>query len=412
VTIYHFAHSVSRHIFSLQRGELTICATPHAHISISEGKSLVSHAGSYDVQKETVGVAALPKQQSFLRRYRAIFIAGGPILIAGAAAFFILTSGKFQSTDNAYVQMAKAPVSASVGGRVTAVMVHENQRVQAGQPLFTLDAQDFVAEADQARAQLAQAELQVKSLRAAYQRAQAAVVAAQQTVDYTTREQARQKELVAAGVSSQQQLDEATHAAQNATSSLATARAEEAAALANLDGDPNAPVEEQPSVMAAQARLKKAEINQSYTTVSAPVAGIVTRVQQLQVGGYVNPSQTVFWLMSGEPWVEANFKEDQLAKMKIGQPVEIKVDAFPGQVLSGHVASFSPGTGSIFSALPAQNATGNWVKVTQRLPVEIAFDKAPPAMAGRSGLSAHVKVDVRGPGAQPAPAPQPGSAPK
>jgi membrane fusion protein (multidrug efflux system) len=238
------------------------------------------------------------------------------------------------------------------------------------------------------------------------------VTQARQSLDYARRELARQKDLLAAGVVAQQAVDEAQHALENAQSALTIANAGANAALANLDGDPNAPIDQQPSVMAAQARLKKAEINQSYTTVSAPVAGIVTRVQQLQVGGYVNPSQTVFWLMSGEPWVEANFKEDQLAKMKIGQPVEIKVDAFPGQVLSGHVASFSPGTGSIFSALPAQNATGNWVKVTQRLPVEIAFDKAPPAMAGRSGLSAHVKVDVRGPGAQPAPAPQPGSAPK
>src|SRR5262249_12356791 len=111
----------------------------------------------------------------------------------------------------------------------------------------------------------------------------------------------------------------------------------------------------------------------------------------------------VFWLMSGQPWVEANLKEDQLAHMKVGQPVDITVDAYPGEVLKGHVASFSPGTGSTFSPLPAQNATGNWVKVTQRLPVEIAFDKAPPDMAGRAGLSAHVKIDVRAP-SSPAPA--------
>ncbi len=357
----------------------------------------MSHDGSFDVQKETVGIAALPKQQSFLRRFRVFFIALGPIAILAIAAYFVVTGGRFQSTDNAYVQMAKAPVSASVGGRVTAVMVKENQKVEAGQPLFRIDAQDFSAELDQANAQLAQAELQVRSLRAAYQRAEASVVMAQQTLAYASTEQARQKELVGAGVASQQQLDEATHAVQNATSALATARAEAAAALANLNGDPAAPIEQQPSVMAAQARVDRAQINKNYTEVKAPVAGIVTRVQQLQVGGYVNPSQTVFWLMSGEPWVEANFKEDQLAKMKIGQPVDIKVDAFPGKVLKGHVASFSPGTGATFSPLPAQNATGNWVKVAQRLPVEIAFDEAPPEMAGRSGLSATVTVDVREP---------------
>ena len=103
----------------------------------------------------------------------------------------------------------------------------------------------------------------------------------------------------------------------------------------------------------------------------------------------------MFWLISGVPWVEANFKEDQLGKMRIGQPAKIKIDAYPDQVFDGHVASFSPGTGAAFSALPAQNATGNWVKVVQRLPVQIAFDKPPPDMAGRIGLSAVVKVDVR-----------------
>ena len=131
----------------------------------------------------------------------------------------------------------------------------------------------------------------------------------------------------------------------------------------------------------------------------APADGIVTRVDQLPVGTYLNASQTGFWLLSGEPWIEANFKEDQLAHMKVGQPVTIKIDAYP-EALKGHVASFSPGTGQAFSALPAQNATGNWVKVVQRLPVRIAFDKTPPDMAGRAGLSAKVTVDVRAPGAR------------
>jgi membrane fusion protein (multidrug efflux system) len=147
--------------------------------------------------------------------------------------------------------------------------------------------------------------------------------------------------------------------------------------------------------MEALAQVSKAQLDKSYTVVVAPKDGIVTRVQQLQVGGYVNPSQTVFWLIAGVPWVEANFKENQIGKMKVGQPATIKVDAYSGKALTGRVASFSPGTGSAFSALPAQNATGNWVKVVQRLPVQIAFDQPPPDMAARVGLSAGVKVDVR-----------------
>jgi membrane fusion protein (multidrug efflux system) len=153
-----------------------------------------------------------------------------------------------------------------------------------------------------------------------------------------------------------------------------------------------------PSVLQARAQLERARLNVTYATVVAPADGIVARVDQMPVGAYLNVAQTAFWLLSGQPWVEANFKEDQLARMKVGQPADIQLDAYPDADLHGRVASFSPGTGAAFSALPAQNATGNWVKVTQRLPVRIAFDRTPPGLVARAGLSAKVKVDVRAPG--------------
>src|SRR5262245_54146595 len=212
-------------------------------------------------------------------------ILGGPIAIIAVVVFLIVTGGRYQSTDNAYIQMAKAPVSSSVGGRVIQVSVQENQHVDAGQPLFRIDSQDFTVEADQARAQLAQAELQVRSLKATYQRSLANVTAARQSLDYARRELDRQKSLLASGLIAQQAVDEAQHAFENAQAGLSTAQAESAAALANLNGEPGAPVDQQPSVMAAQARLKKAEINQGYTDVTALTAGTVTRVDQLQVGG-------------------------------------------------------------------------------------------------------------------------------
>ena len=164
-----------------------------------------------------------------------------------------------------------------------------------------------------------------------------------------------------------------------------------------LGGDPNGAARAA-AVLQAGAQLERARLNSSYTEVVAPSDGIVARVDQLPVGAYVNASQTAFWLMSGRPWVEANFKEDQIARMRTGQPVEIDVAAYPKHRLTGRVASFAPGTGQAFSALPAQNATGNWVKVTQRLPVRIEFDQPPPDMASRAGLSATVKVDVRSSG--------------
>ncbi|HEY2178895.1 MAG TPA: efflux RND transporter periplasmic adaptor subunit, partial [Caulobacteraceae bacterium] len=196
------------------------------------------------------------------------------------------------------------------------------------------------------------------------------------------------------GVASRQQAAAARHTADVDTSQVIIARQQAATALANLGSgarDPDA----FPAVLQAKAERATAQVDLARTVVYAQEDGIVTRVDQLQVGAYVNPSETLFFLLSGEPWVEANFKENQLTKMRVGQPAKIVVDALGGRELAGHVASFSPGSGSAFSALPAQNATGNWVKVAQRLPVRIAFDKAPPEVAGRAGLSAKVTVDVR-----------------
>jgi membrane fusion protein (multidrug efflux system) len=218
-------------------------------------------------------------------------------------------------------------------------------------------------------------------------------------VAYTAAEAVRQRRLAEAGVASQVQVDQAAHAAQQAKDALATAQQQAQQVLANLGGNPDLAPGSAPAVMQARAQLERARLNISYATVVAPSDGVVTRVEQMPPGTYLNASQTAFWLLSGRPWIEANFKEDQLAKMKVGQPVSIKVDAYPKADIKGHVASFSPGTGQAFSVLPAQNATGNWVKVVQRLPVRIAFDQAPPDMASRAGLSASVKVDVSAAGA-------------
>jgi len=345
-----------------------------------------------------VSEAAYNDRGAGLRRWRWPLIVGGPLLILAAVAYFVLTGGHYQSTDNAYVQIAKTPVAPSVAGRVVEIYVHENQFVRKGQVLFRLDPRDMQANAEAAQAALANAELEVRGARAAYQVQQANVAAAQETVAYTTREASREQQLEAAGVASRQEVSQALHAAQQARDQLAAAREQAAQALTALGGDPNVGGGANPGVLQARAQLQRAQLNISYATVVAPADGVVARVEQMPLGTYLNASQTAFWLLSGQPWIEANFKEDQLAHMKIGQPVDIRVDAYPDAHLRGHVASFSPGTGSAFSALPTQNATGNWVKVTQRLPVRIEFDRPPPGMAARAGLSAKVKVDVRAPG--------------
>lgn len=319
---------------------------------------------------------------------------GGPIVILGALAWYLLALGRFQTTDNAFVQVAKTPVAPSVSGRVIEIYVRENQAVKKGQVLFRLDARDAQANLLAAEAQLASAEQLVAQQRAAYGREQANVAAARETLSYAEAEATRQGGLAAAGAGSVQQADQARHTARLAREQLKAAEQSAAAALAVLGGNPQAS-SGAAAVLQARAQLERARLNTSYTEVLAPSDGVVARVDQLPVGAYLNASQAAFWLLAGRPWVEANFKEDQVARMRVGQPVEIDIDAYPKGRLKGRVASFAPGTGQAFSALPAQNATGNWVKVTQRLPVRIEFDRPPPDMASRAGLSATVKVDVR-----------------
>jgi membrane fusion protein (multidrug efflux system) len=334
------------------------------------------------------------RRSAALARWRWPLMIGGPLVVLGVVAWFILTGGRFESTDDAYVQVGKAPISAAIAGRVVEVDVSENQSVKAGQLLFKLDPADELAAQANADAGLAAAQVQAASLRSTLGDQQLKLAEAVTTQAYAMREAARQKALVAAGVASAQQAADAGHTADVDTSLVAIDRQQVATALANLGAGAKDPAL-YPGVLQAQATRQSALVNLGYTVVRARQDGIVTRVDQLQVGAYVNPSQTLFFLLAGTPWVEANFKEDQLKFMRVGQPAKIQVDALGGRTLVGHVASFSPGSGSSFSALPAQNATGNWVKVAQRLPVRIAFDKAPPEVAGRAGLSAKVTVDVR-----------------
>jgi membrane fusion protein (multidrug efflux system) len=327
-------------------------------------------------------------------RLRRTLLIGIPIVALLIAAWIYLTGGRYQSTENASLQTGMVAVAASVSGKVIAVEVGENQRVAKGQVLFRIKPDDFAAAAAEAEAQLATARTEVGSIRADYQEAMSEVEGAVSRSVFARSEEARQKALLGEGIASRSQYDAAVADARTAHNAVLAARAKAESLKARLSDRIDAPAEHQPMVRRAASTLAKARIALDDTIVRAAQDGIVTRVHQLQVGNYVTAGKPVLVLTSTRYWVQANFKEDQLRYMRVGQPAAVKIDAFPDYKLKGHLASFSPGTGSSFSILPAENATGNWVKVVQRVPVEIAIDDLPQGLPLSAGLSANVEVDT------------------
>jgi membrane fusion protein (multidrug efflux system) len=328
------------------------------------------------------------------RRLRKPLLLAAPIVAVVLGLFFYLSGGRYQETDNGYLQSGLVPVSASVSGPVVSIAVVNNQRVRAGDILFRIDPEPYQATVDEAAAELAAARTQVSSLRASYHEGEASLQAGRDKLAYAEREAARQKALLAEGISSQNQYDQAVLAAQTARQQIQTSIQQNVGVAATLTGNVAAPTERQPGVQRAQAALERARLNLGYTVVRAAQDGIVTKVNQLQLGSYVSASKPVFTLAGTRLWVEGNFKEDQLNHMRIGQRATFRVDAFPDLKLTGRVASFSPGTGNSFSLLPAENATGNWVKVVQRLPIEFSIDALPRDIPLHAGLSVEVEVDT------------------
>jgi membrane fusion protein (multidrug efflux system) len=350
---------------------------------------------------EAVETAPAPKKNGL----RIVLMLAVPLLVLAVGAYFYLTSGRFVSTDNAYVQQDKVSVSAEVTGRIVEVAVKENQRVKAGDLIFRIDPAPFRIALEQAEAQLAAAQVSVSKLQAQVAGGPADIQAAQDNLAVAQRNFERYAELLKRGFTTRVLYDQALHGVQEAKQRIADARNE---ALVNASQLRGGSADAQPAVQAALAARDKALLDLKRTEVRAPVDGYVSQTGRLQLGNMaVQGLAMVTVVRSGDTWVEANYKETDLRSMAPGQPAEVKIDAYPSQKIRGHVASIGRGTGSEFSVLPAQNATGNWVKVTQRVPVRIAIDTVPgrPLLAG---LSAKVTVDTQEQPAQSAkPQPQP-----
>ena len=360
---------------------------PDARDDRMSGTSTTAHVAA-PVADDAANAARQPRRWGKLAWMLSL-----PLLLVAIGAYLWLTSGRYVSTDNAYVKQDTVSVSAEVGGRLVEVGVRENQRVAPGALLFRIDAEPFRLAVAQADAEIAGAEARLTGLETSYATTGAEIRTAQEAVAFALANQQREAELMRRGFNTRARMDAADHALAQARGELADAQGAAARARAALATGRAAPGIN-PAILAARTRREQALYQLARTEVRAPVGGIISQADRLNIGQMmVAGLPAVSIVATDRTLVEANFKETDLTNMRVGQRAVLHVDAYPDLEIIGHVESIGAGTGSEFSILPAQNATGNWVKVTQRVPVRIAIDTHMPRPL-IAGLSVSVTVDT------------------
>ena len=351
----------------------------------------MSHASTY---REDVITRPAPAR-SRKKLFRWGLMAGGVLAVVIGGGAYWLSSGRWVDTDDAYVQADSMTLSTDVSGIVASIPVHEGEAVTKGQILFTLDPQKFQIALDNARANLAQVRLNIEAAKADYQAALRDTGAKQQQVNADQSTYDRYASLVREHAVTQQQTDDARYKLAADQQAVSASESQARALLAKLDGNPNIAVEDMPSFKQAQAQLAEAEREMNHAVVRAPYDGIVTQVNKLQIGMYLGASTAAFGLVSTDHvWVEAQPKETQLTYAKNGDPVDVSFDIYPGRTWQGTVQSVAPATDQNFSLLPAENSSGNWVKVVQRIPVRVELDMKPGDPPLRAGMSADIDIDT------------------
>ena len=325
---------------------------------------------------------------------RALLLVVVPVAAVAVGIYIYAESGRYVTTENAYIKSNVVSISADVSGRVEWVGVDDNNLVRKGQVLFRLDQQPFKIALERAEAELELVRTQVGELRADYHEAMAQVAAEEERVTFLERQLARQRTLKERKLASEQAYDVAAHDLSFAKRQVRVLRQRVRRVLQSLGGSPDIEAEAHPRFLRASTERDRAAIALDDTWVEAPVDGVVSNMK-LQAGEYVEEGQPVFTVIeSGEVWVEANLKETQLTHVLEGQSASITVDAYPGVEWPATVDTIAPATGAEFSVLPPQNATGNWVKVVQRIPVLLDVEQTPKTTPLRAGMTVTVAIDT------------------
>ena len=329
------------------------------------------------------------------KRLRMILLVALPLVALAIGTFIYLGSGRYISTDNAYVGAQKVLITPDISGKIARIIVREGQHVKAGDDLFEIDPVPFRIAVDQAQAKLATVKTEFTNLKSDYRIYGELADVAQQNAELKKTNVERKKALVASRAGSEVDYETAISAQLTAQLQAQLAVQRKDQAFNQLLGNPDLPIEKYPAYMQAAAALEQAQRDLDHTLLRAPIEGMATQVDNIQLGRFVTAGTPVFSVIDDSaPWVDANPKETDITNLQIGQRATVFIDTFPDSTFFGTVESVSPGTGAQFSILPPQNASGNWVKVVQRVPLRIRLDKDPMLSKLRAGMSAIVEIDT------------------
>ncbi|KAB2914430.1 MAG: HlyD family secretion protein [Hyphomicrobiaceae bacterium] len=318
-----------------------------------------------------------------------------PAFVAVVGLFLYITSGRYITTDNAYVGAQKVLITPEVSGKVVRIAVSEGQLLKPGDELFAIDPEPYRLAAQEAEARLARVKTDFENLKSSFASLGKQIELSRQSVAASQADFDRKTSLLRDRISTPSDLDRSRVALVAAKAQLEQLLQQEAAARIQLLGDPRLPIEKYPQYMEATAALDRAKRDLANTVLRAPIAGTATQVTSIQMGRYLTAGTAVFSVIGTDTvWVDANPKETDLTYVRPGQRVTITIDAFPNREWRGTVAAISPGTGAQFAILPPQNAAGNWIKIVQRVPVRIEFERGQDLRRLRSGMSAYVEIDT------------------